>query len=239
MEQILEFLLALDEKVFLLFNGMQNDFWSNFMPIFTGRFVWVPMYAMILVLLFRSFNWKTATIYAVAVILAIVFADQICATFIRPYVERLRPSHLENPLSQFTMIVDGYRGGRYGFPSCHAANSFALATILSLIASRRWFTWFILCWAFVNSYTRLYLGVHYPGDLIVGGLIGALLGWLLFTIARKISSRYASTTPADFEFERNLFGGKLSMRRGSSIIAVGGLTAIIIALIAAVRTFMG
>lgn len=126
---------------------------------------------------------KQTCIYLLALVAAIVLTDQVCATVIRPVVERMRPSNPLNPLSASTHIVDGYRGGPYGFPSCHAANSFALVVFMALFVRRWKFTLFIVGWGLLNSYSRIYLGVHYPGDLLVGGLIGGLIGWLCYAIA--------------------------------------------------------
>lgn len=112
------------------------------------------------------------------------FADQVGATVIRPVVCRLRPANLENPISEFVQIVNGYRGGRYGFPSCHAANTFGLAFFLFYLFRNRALNWFIMLWAVVTCYSRSYLGVHYPGDLLVGafvGFVGASLCYWLFS----------------------------------------------------------
>ena len=183
---MLEFLLDIDQDVFLFFNGFHSPFWDRAMFMFSGRFIWVPMYFVILVATFRSFNLRIAITWTIAVALCILLADQFCATICRPLFERLRPANLENPLSQFVHIVNDYRGGRYGFPSCHAANSFALATILACIWRGSRLKWFIFIWAVVNSYSRVYLGVHYPGDLLVGAIVGSLIGLLVFFAARAV-----------------------------------------------------
>lgn len=171
--------------MFLFLNGLHLDAFDQGVKMFSGRFIWIPMYSTILFILLRTCTLRQVILYVAALGLAILLTDQTCATFIRPYVERLRPANLENPLSAFTHIVDGYRGGRYGFPSCHAANSFALAVFLACMIRRRRFVIFIFGWAILNSYSRIYLGVHYPGDLLVGGTIGAFFGWLTFVVARR------------------------------------------------------
>ncbi len=183
---MLEFLNHIDTSVFLFFNGMHTPFLDRFMMLFTGRFIWIPMYAAILIVLLRTHGVKSAGIYVLAIALAITLTDQTCATFIRPMVERLRPSNLENPLSALTIVVDDYRGGSYGFPSCHSANSFALATFMAFLFPRRRMLMFIFGWAALNSYTRLYLGVHYPGDLLVGAVIGSAFGYLCYRIANYL-----------------------------------------------------
>lgn len=112
-----------------------------------------------------------------------------CATLIRPEVCRLRPSNPENPLSEMVHIVGGYRGGSYGFPSCHAANSFALASFLTLLFANRKLSLFIFAWAVLNSYSRVYLGVHYPGDLLVGAIIGTAVGLAMAFAAGYVADR--------------------------------------------------
>lgn len=181
---MIEFLNSVDSQAFLFLNGLHIDIFDQGVKMFSGRFIWIPMYATILFILLRTCNVRQTVIYTCALALAIFLTDQTCATLIRPMVERLRPANVENPLSEFTHIVEGYRGGRYGFPSCHAANSFALAVFLSCMVKKRRFVFFIFSWAVLNSYSRIYLGVHYPGDLLVGGIIGAFFGWLTFRGAR-------------------------------------------------------
>ena len=170
------------------------------MKAFSGKLIWVPMYATMLYILFRRFGWKVALCFTIGIACAIAIADQIGASMIRPAVERYRPSNLNNPIHTLVHIVDGYRGGRYGFPSCHAANSFALATFLSLLFTKRRFTIFIFIWAITTAYSRLYLGVHYPGDLLVGALLGSASGWLTYSISKKIAKEIAS--PIDYDSSR-------------------------------------
>lgn len=99
------------------------------------------------------------------------------------------PSNPENPLSEMVHIVGGYRGGSYGFPSCHAANSFALASFLTLLFANRKLSLFIFAWAVLNSYSRVYLGVHYPGDLLVGAIIGTVAGLVMAFAAGYVADR--------------------------------------------------
>ena len=152
------------------------------MMMLTGRWTWIPLYAALYWLLTRRFGWRNACGYALVIAAIIAMSDQMCASLIRPLVERLRPSNLLNPLSEFTRIVGAYRGGSYGFPSCHAANTIALATYFAVLVRSRWLTATLFVWAALNCYTRIYLGVHYPGDILVGGLVGAGIA-LLFNAA--------------------------------------------------------
>ena len=180
---MIDYLIDADTQLFLFFNGMHVDYLDRFMMIFTGRFVWVPMYAALLYVVLRDSTPRRAITTVLCVVLAIVLADQFCGHLLRPLVGRLRPSNLENPVSAMAQIVDGYRGGMYGFPSCHAANSFALAAFCALLLRTRRSAIFIFIWAAMNSYSRLYLGVHYPGDLLAGAFFGVIFGWLCFRLS--------------------------------------------------------
>lgn len=198
---MLEFLQQTDQQLFLFLNGMHSPFWDNFMYIFTGKLTWVAMYAAILYVLYKNFNIYVCLFAVVAIALTITYADQICATVIRPIVERSRPSR--NPdIAELVHLVNGKRGGRFGFPSCHAANSFALAFFVMLFFKNRLLTCFILLWATLNSYSRIYVGVHYPGDLIAGtivGLSGALLIYYLLIYTLKKTKLSLRATQADME----------------------------------------
>lgn len=187
-----EFILWLsdiDARLLLIVNGAHSPFFDSVMWCISGRWIWVPFYAVLAYLLFRRMSWKRASICLVTIGLIILAADQTCATLIRPEVGRLRPVNLNNPLSSFVHVVNGYRGGRYGFPSCHAANTFALAVFMSLVIRHKWFTVMMFSWAFVVSYSRMYLGVHYFGDLFCGATIGSLFAVLFYYLQNYLFKR--------------------------------------------------
>lgn len=185
---MLDLLTQLDTWLFLQLNGCHAHYLDKLMMLITGKWVWIPMYACALLVLIRHFGLRRALVYVLALTATIVLTDQLCSSVIRPLTCRLRPSNPDNPLSALAIIVDGYRGGRYGFPSCHAANSFALAFFLSLAVRNRMFILFLMAWATLNSFSRLYLGVHYPGDLLCGAVIGMIAAVGMFHLA-KVSAR--------------------------------------------------
>lgn len=187
-----EFILWLsdiDARLLLIVNGAHSPFFDSVMWCISGRWIWVPFYAVLAYLLFRRMSWKRASICLVTIGLIILSADQTCATLIRPEIGRLRPANLNNPLSSFVHVVNGYRGGRYGFPSCHAANTFALAVFMSLVIRHKWFTVMMFSCAFVVSYSRMYLGVHYFGDLFCGATIGSLFAVLFYYLQNYLFKR--------------------------------------------------
>lgn len=187
-----EFILWLsdiDARLLLIVNGAHSPFFDSVMWCISGRWIWVPFYAVLAYLLFRRMSWKRASICLVTIGLIILSADQTCATLIRPEIGRLRPANLNNPLSSFVHVVNGYRGGRYGFPSCHAANTFVLAVFMSLVIRHKWFTVMMFSWAFIVSYSRMYLGVHYFGDLFCGATIGSLFAVLFYYLQNYLFKR--------------------------------------------------
>lgn len=187
-----EFILWLsdiDARLLLIVNGAHSPFFDSVMWCISGRWIWLPFYAVLAYLLFRRMSWKRASICLVTIGLIILAADQTCATLIRPEIGRLRPANINNPLSSFVHVVNGYRGGRYGFPSCHAANTFALAVFMSLVIRHKWFTVMMFSWAFIVSYSRMYLGVHYFGDLFCGATIGSLFAVLFYYLQNYLFKR--------------------------------------------------
>ena len=226
MNDLIQTLASIDTDWLLAVNGVHAPFWDYFMTAFTGKIIWGGMYAVILYVLLRNFHWKAALCYVVGIALVITFADQMCSSVIRPWVGRLRPSNPDNPIAELVYIVNGKRGGGFGFPSCHAANSFGLAVFLVCLFRRRWLSLFILLWALANSYTRLYLGLHYPGDLLAGAVIGGFGGWLFCWLATKAARRW---DPAERERRANSF------RHTGWIVAAGLLTLLGIAVYAALK----
>ena len=215
---MIEYLSSLDNQLMLLLNGYHTGFMDRAMMMFTGRFIWIPMYIALFVVLFWSFRGRTLIFYLIGIALTITLADQLCATVIRPLVGRLRPSNLENPLSQFVYIVNSYRGGAYGFPSCHAANSFALAAFVTLVFRNRLISYVVVSWAIVNSYSRLYLGVHYPGDLLVGAVIGISIAYGCYRLSRFFIKETSGESLQ--RYKAPLFSGRMPMHSDGGSITV-------------------
>jgi undecaprenyl-diphosphatase len=146
----------------------------------SGKFLWIPLYLAILIYLGYTYKRKFLVIL-LFIILGITIADQTSVHLFKNMFQRLRPCH-EPALEGMVHLVRGECGGLYGFVSSHATNSFYVAVFSLLFIRRRWYTISIIIWALVVGYSRIYLGVHYPGDVICGSLLGALVGWFVFTL---------------------------------------------------------
>lgn len=179
-------LLDIDRAILTVFNGWHSPALDYMMMTITGKWIWIPLYVVLAGLLFWRCGWRRALLYLVTVALIITCADRLCDGFIRPLVGRMRPADPANPFSALVQTVNGYCPRSFSFPSCHAANTFALATFLSLCFRNRGMTWFLFVWAAVVSVSRLYLGVHYPSDILAGGLIGSAIAAVFYWIDTKI-----------------------------------------------------
>ena len=179
--------IDVDTNIFFSINRMHNMYFDYFMSAYSGKWVWIPMYAAIWYVMLRNFHWKVTLFCMIGLALTITFADQACATWIRPYVERMRPSNLNNPISEMVHICKFLSRWRYGFSSCLGAISFGLAFFLFFLFRKRWLTLFIMAWALLTCYSRVYLGVHYPGDLLAGTIVGLIGAWLIYRLFVKVS----------------------------------------------------
>lgn len=180
---MLEALKQADAGLFLWLNGHHSVLFDKLMYFVSGKWEWIPLYAVILGFIIYRFRWKAIWVL-LAVALMITFSDQL-SNLLKSTVMRSRPCR-DPEIGHLVHLVNDYCGGAYGFVSAHAANSFALATFISLLYRRRWVTTALLCWAFLVSYSRVYLGVHYPGDILCGALLGASLAWVLYLILLRI-----------------------------------------------------
>jgi undecaprenyl-diphosphatase len=180
---MIEVLEKTDQQWLLWLNGHHSAFLDQLMFFISEKYVWIPFYLILLAIIIRRYRWKSVWII-LSIIVLITLSDQI-ANLLKSGVKRFRPCK-DPEISHLVHLVNNYCRSSYGFVSGHAANSFALATFVSLLFRNRWATAGIVIWAIVVSYSRIYLGVHYPGDVIGGALLGVLLALGVYKILMKL-----------------------------------------------------
>jgi len=178
---------ALDRQLFLFLNSLNSPFWDHVMCIISAKLTWVPLYLAIIYALWRKYKRKLIVIL-LFVILAVTLSDRLSVA-VKNTVKRPRPCH-EKSLEGMVHTVKGKCGGQYGFVSSHASNSFMVALFSLLLIRKRWYTVSIILWALVVGYSRIYLGVHYPGDVVAGSALGALAGWFTIFLYNLTDSRF-------------------------------------------------
>lgn len=202
---MIKYLDQLDKELLIALNSSGSEYWDSFMWLVTGKIAWVPTALVFIYMLFKpafksgntrairtasaKAGLKEGLLALLMLVLTVVICDQISSSFFKPFFERLRPSR-EPELDGLLTLVNGYKGGKYGFVSSHAANSVGFAVFISLLFKKRWLSLFVFAWAVTNSYSRLYMGVHYPGDVLIGAMIGIAVAYLMyylyFTIHRRL-----------------------------------------------------
>lgn len=197
-------LTDIDRSILAFFNGSDSLFVDNLAVILTSGLTWIPLYLSLLyVVIKNNETMKQIMLVIGCVILSIVLSDGVADFIAKPMVERLRPSN--DPLIKYTVnVVEGIRGNSYSFFSAHASNTFCIAMFFSLLVRNKVFVVTMVSWSLINCWTRMYLGLHYPSDILVGLIWGGVSGSLAYYIYIKsylriykdfnyISSRYTST----------------------------------------------
>ena len=172
---MIDVIINFDKKIFTFFNSsIANPIFDIFFPIITNQDIWIiPILLGIIILSIRG--GTKGRIASIVLIIGVILADYSSAQIIKPYFQRLRPSH--DILDQIRLLVP--KGGRYGFVSSHAANMYVSATILGYFYSKQKRLFFTI--ASLVAFSRVYVGVHYPADIVFGGLLGYGLGWITIT----------------------------------------------------------
>jgi undecaprenyl-diphosphatase len=174
-----------DSDLFKLINTHHSEGMDMLMVMWSNKYIWIPLYLYIIKILFDRWLGKKNTLKSpilfwktfIYLILCVALADSTTSAIIKPLFERLRPCHVE-AFQSWIHLPDGC-GGMYGFCSSHAANSVALATCIYLISIKKTFAYILIAWAILVGYSRIYIGAHFPLDVLVGSLIGMIIAILV------------------------------------------------------------
>ncbi len=183
---LIDNIIALDREIVLAVNSWHTPFWDRFFWMLSETAVWLPAALALMIILIRNKRLESLWIMLVAALM-FVFVDQVAAEIIKPLVGRPRPTH-DMMLIPFLETVNGYRGGNYGFLSNHAANVFAFACFSALLFKHAPYSLSIFAWAGLVSFSRLYLGVHFLGDILAGAIFGILSGLAFYAICQLFTS---------------------------------------------------
>lgn len=200
----LSMLESFDRDALLAVNGSDSLFLDRVAHVLTTAITWIPLYiSLFIVVLRNNDNFRKVLMILGAAGLCVLFAGTVDDLIVKPTVARWRPTH-DPVIGAVVDVVDGYRGGRYGFFSAHAANTFSIAIFFCWLVRSRLLSTAMVVWSLTNCWTRLYLGVHFPGDILVGLTWGFLVGTSVYFLfhrltrnmtsgRRLVSSQYTST----------------------------------------------
>ncbi|CAI8314212.1 MAG: Uncharacterised protein [Flavobacterium sp. SCGC AAA160-P02] len=184
MTNLFEKIIQIDRELLIFLNNLGNEQWDSFWLELTNQFNWSPLFVFLLVLLFKKFGWKNSLLLLLFITIMVTFSDQF-TNFIKNTFERLRPcntSVLMDQIRQFT-----YRPSSFSFYSGHASLSMTFTIFIILLLKKHYkYIFLLLLFPIFFGYSRIYLGVHYPGDVLVGYLSGILFGLVFYTIQKKL-----------------------------------------------------
>ena len=183
---MVESILHIDTEIFLFFNGLHNPFFDTLMYWISHKFFWVPFYGLLVFLLYRFYGARKGTIFTLLIVITFGLTNTLSVKAFKNVFERPRPCHNEMIMAD-THIINDHCGGKWGFVSSHASNVFGLATLIFFFLGKRIrkIGLGMFFWAALVSYSRIYLGVHYPLDIICGGLLGISIATIIYSLAVK------------------------------------------------------
>lgn len=182
---MIETLVNFDRDLFLALNGMNSPFMDTVMFWIAGKFTWIPLYLLLAGFLIKKFQMQS--LYMILFVILLIVASDQGSVLLKNTFERLRPCHDES-LSFLVHTVQNKCGGKFGFVSSHAANTMALFTYILLLArnSNRWITGIMLAWVLLVGYCRIYMGVHFPADVLGGWIVGIISAGFTYLIYRLV-----------------------------------------------------
>ena len=228
MNELIDKLLPFERELFFTLNGSNSELLDNVVWTYTGVLTWLPMILFILYIAFRNQKLTEALLVVVSIVLLVVLTDQFSSSIVKPLFKRNRPTHHPDFMN-FVDIVRGYRGGQYGFMSGHATNGMGLAVLLSLLFRNKLVTLFMLLWAILSSYARVYLGVHFISDIVAGLFFGALIGLLVYKVYKFCRVRF-------FKIAHNNINKSIYSVKDGNTLAVGIIS--YISLVLLLSTFL-
>ncbi len=192
--ELLTKIIEIDKQLLLLLNSFHNGYLDTFMYTFSKVAVWIPFYLSVVYILFKS-QGKKAIWMLLLLIAGVVLADQLSGIMKNGF-QRFRPSH-DPVIQNFVHIVNNSRAGLYGFVSSHAANTVGFALLSSLFIRKQYYTIAAFSWAAITCYSRIYLGLHYPLDIVGGALTGTFIALFLYFIYKKFILKTADSSITD------------------------------------------
>lgn len=178
---MLEKILPYERNLFFLINGSHSYFADCVMWLFSGSIIWMPLIVLFLFSIVYKKEWKQWLPILITIAILFLFCDQFSSGICKPFFARLRPTHHPLFMNEVHTLY-GYAGGKYGFISSHATNSFGFATLTTLLFRNKFYAGVIFLWAFIMSYSRIYLGVHFISDVVVGAVSGIIIGMLVYQL---------------------------------------------------------
>lgn len=181
-----DYLLSLDQSLLLALNGSDSLYLDGLMLTYTSGFTWIPLYVGLLYLVIKNNETMLQILWAVLCFAICIFISDLLADgIVKPLVHRYRPCS-DPSIKYIVDIANDYRSSDFSFYSAHASNTMSIAMLSLLIVRNRLFTVFMISWSLLNCYTRLYLGMHYPSDIIVGLALGMVVGYLTYLLYRVV-----------------------------------------------------